>query len=243
MNNKPHHLYRHSDAEGRLLYIGTSLSAFTRLSRHKTSSTWANEALYMKTESFDNKALALAAEKHAIKTEYPKFNKHHNNGSRPEGLYRALICSFTRNNVSGISIDNSLHTDDRQAMCNVDKQIFDVAGNALKLYKIVGFEHWVGRPIEIEVNALLDILEFKYTFQYYEDFRRLVLDPAFEMITMYSDKSISYIEKITDKSVTHVVFTYNLKSAPLPTYLEIRAANLKQEQISLNKLGRDWLFF
>jgi hypothetical protein len=249
MKGNKTHLYRHFDDKGQLLYVGISLSAFTRLSQHKTSSTWANDALYMKTESFDNKELALAAENKAIETEYPKFNKYHNYGRLPEGLRRTSVCSFNYRNdgdkvITGLRIESLPDIDELPkhdlVMSKMDEQIFDVAGNALQLYRIVSFEPWAGKSIEVEIITLTGILGFEYTFEYFEDFRRLVIDPAFEMIMKYSNKSLTYTTKEAGGCITHVVFLYNQEPIPLPTYLEVRAANLKVQAANFK---RDGFFF
>ena len=71
-------LYRHFDKDENLLYVGVSLSAMHRLSQHKRSSIWAGDAVKMTTEYFDDRALALEAEKQAIKAERPIYNVRYN---------------------------------------------------------------------------------------------------------------------------------------------------------------------
>lgn len=67
-------LYRHFDANRRLLYVGVSLSTLERLRRHKRSSHWFAEVVYITIERFETRELALAAEKAAVKAERPRFN-------------------------------------------------------------------------------------------------------------------------------------------------------------------------
>ena len=38
-------LYRHYDKDDKLLYVGISISAYTRLSQHKINSKWASTAV------------------------------------------------------------------------------------------------------------------------------------------------------------------------------------------------------
>jgi hypothetical protein len=70
-------LYRHFNAAGDLLYIGISLSAVERLSAHMATSKWAGEIATVKIEYFDNRGLALNAERVAIISEKPIFNIIH----------------------------------------------------------------------------------------------------------------------------------------------------------------------
>ena len=69
-----HHLYRHFDADGTLLYIGTSLSAISRLGGHLHSSEWFPSIASVSVQRFDSKAVALNAEREAIRTEHPLHN-------------------------------------------------------------------------------------------------------------------------------------------------------------------------
>ena len=67
-------LYRHFDADKKLLYVGISLSAFARLSQHKDHSQWFEQIKTVTLESFDTREEAMAAERKAIRTENPQFN-------------------------------------------------------------------------------------------------------------------------------------------------------------------------
>lgn len=71
---QPTELYRHFDSEGRLLYVGISLSVLHRLRAHRRISPWFSQVTNITIERFETRDLALAAEKVAIKTERPKFN-------------------------------------------------------------------------------------------------------------------------------------------------------------------------
>ena len=76
LTSKKTALYRHLDAAGALLYVGISLSAITRLSQH-AASAWSTEISSVTIENFDNRNDAIEAEKNAIKSERPKYNKQH----------------------------------------------------------------------------------------------------------------------------------------------------------------------
>lgn len=68
-------LYRHFDADGRLLYVGMSLSAVARLSGHKSGrAAWFNAIARVEVENFDSKQDVADAERCAIQTEYPLHN-------------------------------------------------------------------------------------------------------------------------------------------------------------------------
>lgn len=70
-------LYRHYDKDGTLLYVGISLSAVMRLGQHKAYSRWFAKIDTIKIERHTSRRAALAAEKRAIKSERPKYNKTH----------------------------------------------------------------------------------------------------------------------------------------------------------------------
>lgn len=67
-------LYRHFDADGRLLYVGISTASMRRLSEHRTDSAWFWSIATIKVERFDTIAQARLAETAAIKNERPLFN-------------------------------------------------------------------------------------------------------------------------------------------------------------------------
>jgi predicted GIY-YIG superfamily endonuclease len=67
-------LYRHFDSEGKLLYVGVSLSAVARLAQHRDNSHWYRRIANMTTEWHPNRDAALKAERHAVRTENPECN-------------------------------------------------------------------------------------------------------------------------------------------------------------------------
>lgn len=67
-------LYRHYGEAGRLLYVGISLNAIARLSQHR-STEWFLEIARVDVTWFADRKSAMAAERLAIKTEYPVFNR------------------------------------------------------------------------------------------------------------------------------------------------------------------------
>lgn len=69
-----HDLYRWFNDKGDLLYIGISVNAFTRASRHRLSAVWWQEATLMTRERHPNRSAALLAEREAIRSEHPRYN-------------------------------------------------------------------------------------------------------------------------------------------------------------------------
>lgn len=68
-------LYRWFDEQGRLLYVGISVSPLTRQSQHQATSAWYPRACAQSLEWFSSRHEAHIAEIKAIHTENPLFNK------------------------------------------------------------------------------------------------------------------------------------------------------------------------
>lgn len=68
-------LYRHFDADGKLLYVGVSLNAVARLSQHKLNAGWFGQIASVTIEWLGSRHAALDAELRAIRTETPAWNK------------------------------------------------------------------------------------------------------------------------------------------------------------------------
>lgn len=71
-------LYRAFNQSDDLLYVGISLRAAQRVHEHKKLSGWFQEVSRLEFEWFETRQSALVAEREAIKSERPKYNKHHN---------------------------------------------------------------------------------------------------------------------------------------------------------------------
>jgi hypothetical protein len=82
----PTALYRHFDGEGRLLYVGISLSPTYRLSQHRVSSSWFVRISRISVEWFHNRDTALEAERRAIKAEKPEYNIVHKVNAKQQRL-------------------------------------------------------------------------------------------------------------------------------------------------------------
>jgi hypothetical protein len=71
------HLYRHFDADGRLLYVGVSLSAIGRLAEHKQGAEWFWLIARVEVTAYANRRTVLKAERIAIQREKPLHNIRH----------------------------------------------------------------------------------------------------------------------------------------------------------------------
>lgn len=70
-------LYRVYDAEGKLLYIGISQNPDVRFGQHSQTKDWWGEVAERKVEWLPTRAEATTAEKMAIQTENPYWNRNH----------------------------------------------------------------------------------------------------------------------------------------------------------------------
>lgn len=74
IDDRPTDLYRHFDADGRLLYVGISLSTAARLTQHRATSHWFHKIARVEIEKHPSRHTALKAEKQAILNERPICN-------------------------------------------------------------------------------------------------------------------------------------------------------------------------
>lgn len=86
-------LYRHFAADDRLLYVGISFSAVSRLSQHNTQAHWSGHIARMTVEWFDTRAAALDAETNAIFNEKPLHNRKR---PTPKGFKRIQRYEYER---------------------------------------------------------------------------------------------------------------------------------------------------
>lgn len=73
-------LYRWWDADGRLLYVGKSVSVFARIAAHRRDSAFFAEAATMTMERFETARDLGMAEVSAIRNERPLYNIVHSLG-------------------------------------------------------------------------------------------------------------------------------------------------------------------
>lgn len=69
-----HHVYRHYNSCGDLLYVGISLCAFARLKQHSRSK-WFDEITKVEIERCCSREYAQFVESMAVQMESPKYNK------------------------------------------------------------------------------------------------------------------------------------------------------------------------
>lgn len=67
-------LYRHFDAQGRLLYVGISKNALARMEGH-AGSAWYAQIATVTIEHYNSRDSARRAEQEAITSERPAYNK------------------------------------------------------------------------------------------------------------------------------------------------------------------------
>jgi hypothetical protein len=70
-------LYRHFDARGRLLYVGISLNALSRLAEHSVNAKWYPNIVSVTLDHYPTVMEARAAERFAIVHEMPLHNVCH----------------------------------------------------------------------------------------------------------------------------------------------------------------------
>lgn len=67
-------LYRYFDARNMLLYVGISNSVLRRLEQHH-SRHWFFRVVWMRIDRYPNRDAAMRAERIAIRTELPLYNR------------------------------------------------------------------------------------------------------------------------------------------------------------------------
>ena len=101
-------LYRHFNANGKLLYVGISLSALQRLSQHADHSDWYNEISRVDMEHFCDRPSAMAAEKKAVTSEGPLYNIHHK--KKPNKTRYQEYAEKSRDDMTARVVFNPVYT-------------------------------------------------------------------------------------------------------------------------------------
>ena len=91
MNGNSHALYRYFDAERILLYTGKSGEYAVRELAHIARSEWMQFAASSTIERYPTPGELAAAERGAIRTEHPIFNKRHNNTAEAKERLRVYL--------------------------------------------------------------------------------------------------------------------------------------------------------
>lgn len=89
-------LYRLHDTDGRLLYVGIAGNPGRRFEQHADDKPWWSEVARIDLRHFDDRGVALQAEKEAIIVERPVHNKMHAGGALRAGqvLIRCDVCEL-----------------------------------------------------------------------------------------------------------------------------------------------------
>lgn len=71
-----HYVYRYFDAKNDLLYVGCSKNPWNRYRQHRSDSKqWIGEVTFGRLSVFADEAAARAAERAAIESEHPRYNR------------------------------------------------------------------------------------------------------------------------------------------------------------------------
>lgn len=73
-------VYRCSDESGRLVYVGQTNDLYRRAAQHRSQTWWWSMVADIYVEAFADEESAKVAEKAAITSERPTFNKNHCHG-------------------------------------------------------------------------------------------------------------------------------------------------------------------
>jgi predicted GIY-YIG superfamily endonuclease len=106
------YLYRAYGSQNQLLYIGISGNWSERLHAHEKTSEWMELADYVKLERYPTREAVEIAERQAIISEKPLFNKVHNMSYESAKDHFQKIKFWTYNNV----IVDDLHSELIQKM-------------------------------------------------------------------------------------------------------------------------------
>lgn len=140
-NQNPNVLYRFFDKDKNLLYIGISKSFGNRFNQHAHISEWFAKANSVTIEHYPNRASVETAEKKAIKSERPKYNKSHNpDYESAVKHYRILKSHFFR---KGKVPDSDHH--ELMILTEKNWKYFDYNPNASTFTKalLMAFEEWL----------------------------------------------------------------------------------------------------
>jgi excinuclease UvrABC nuclease subunit len=73
--NSVHYVYRCYDADGRLVYVGSTADLFARLEQHRRTSWWAGQVVQVTAKVYSNGVVARQHEREAIRRDQPRWNK------------------------------------------------------------------------------------------------------------------------------------------------------------------------
>lgn len=82
---KPHFMYVIHDQSGEVMYVGMASNFYRRIGEHMARSDWWRDDYKPSCFEFPSRRAALDAEKAAIATLNPRFNKTRKAPYKPEG--------------------------------------------------------------------------------------------------------------------------------------------------------------
>lgn len=103
-------LYRHFDADGRLLYVGLTSSLDRRGREHRASADWWHQVKTTRAEMCLSKEHARDLERVAIRHEKPLYNKSNSKAPTPHNLQSAYSAILTQMEARAAQLSISLTT-------------------------------------------------------------------------------------------------------------------------------------
>ncbi len=129
-------VYRAYDKGGELLYVGCSIDIKTRIMAHKRTSEWHNYMDRISLRFYHSNVIASLEERHAIRTENPKFNIK---CRRPDTL-----------------------SDDEIEDYNIKRRLAVAGNNCIKILKGILLDKMNGEPSSINRPGVGWSTRFKY---------------------------------------------------------------------------------
>lgn len=77
VEDRPHYVYRHYNADGVLLYVGCTVDPRLRTTQHQANSWWFPQVYRSRLIVFPNRLHALRVERDSIAAERPMWNVRH----------------------------------------------------------------------------------------------------------------------------------------------------------------------
>lgn len=118
-------------------------------------------------------------------------------------------------------------------------------GNMTSIYGIRLYEllmQWrTTQSREIEISWLKKKFEIEAKYSAMKDFKKYVIDPAIKDINTHSNYQVSWSQRKTGRSVTHLTFNFAEKDKPKAEPREKRILGVKESEImKLARPGESW---
>lgn len=128
-------VYRLFDEYDDLIYVGVTDNS-NRVKDHRRNQPWGNQIHRSTTVSYETREEALIAERHAIYTEKPRYNKQH---SRPPGLVGQAFYSSALRRWKGVVLD---HVMDDVFLLELDNWVHGLPNMARILIRLEEMMDW-----------------------------------------------------------------------------------------------------